>query len=355
MSNETNETETEDATPGIEWPSPPPQRTHPPSELPPRHENTSLQSQSGSIPSVIRGWYAPPAPWQVQSNSPATPATPKTSQTAGQAAGQTANLTPSQIAGQTPIQIADQTPRQTVAQTPNKISRASPLSTEDDLELLRIAIYYKDRFTNMKGNAALYEAIAEIWRANTGRNISHQTVHKHVTDRLKEHAAILAIPEAGRARMNATETAIFDYANEIYEVLQHNLVAEERRKELASAGTKPQTNTDSVRDDVADELVQRARDKRPRNPANSSQEENERPTARPRTRPPSPPADSPSLHTEMALFLSMMNSRAASEASTAAKRSDITRLERRIDSMAATMDGMMGLLRTLVQRQPRSN
>ncbi|KAJ5493934.1 hypothetical protein N7463_010021 [Penicillium fimorum] len=254
------------------------------------------------MPSMIRGWYAPPAPWQVQSTSPEMPAT-------NQTAGQTASLTPNQIAGETS--------GQTAGQTPNKIPRASPLSTEDDLELLRIAVYFKERFTNMKGNAALYEAIAEIWRANTGRNINHQTVHKHVTDRLKEHAAILAIPEAKRARMNATETAIFDYANEIYEVLQHNLVADKQRKELASAGTKPQTNTDSVRDDVADELVQQARDKRPRDPPNSMQDESERPTARSRTRPPSPPADSPSLHTEMALFLSMMNSRAASEATAA--------------------------------------
>ncbi|KAJ5434118.1 hypothetical protein N7491_004713 [Penicillium cf. griseofulvum] len=236
-----------------------------------------------------------------------------------------------------------------------KIPRASPLSNEDDLELLRIAVYYKDRFTSMKGNANLYEAIAEIWRANTGRNISHQTVHKHVTDRLKEHAAILAIPEASWARMNAVEAAIFAYANEIYEVLQHNLVADEQRKELARAGTKPQTHVDSVRDDMADELVQRSRDKRPRDPASSSQEEIERPTTRPRTRPPSPPTSSPSLQAEMALFLSMMNSRAASEASTGAKRSDITRLERRIDSMAATMDSMMGLLRTLVQRPPGSS
>lgn len=57
----------------------------------------------------------------------------------------------------------------------------------------------------------------------------------------------------------------------------------------------------------------------------------------------------------MAIFLSMMNSRAAIEASTGAKKEDITRLEARIDSMAATMEGMMALLRTLTQRPPWPN
>ncbi|KAJ5511908.1 hypothetical protein N7453_004011 [Penicillium expansum] len=156
--------------------------------------------------------------------------------------------------------------------------------------------------------------------------------------------------------MNATEDAIFDCANEIYEVLQEKIVAEERRKGLATrADTKAQASTESVQYDVADGLVQQARDKRPRDPANSTEDESERPTARPRTLPPSPAPSSPSLHTEMALFLSMMNSRAAIEASTGAKKEDITRLEARIDSMAATMDGIMALLRTLAQRPPRSN
>lgn len=67
--------------------------------------------------------------------------------------------------------------------------------------------------------------------------------------------------------------------------------------------------------------------------------ESERPTARPRTLPPSPLPSSPPLQTEIALFLSMMNSRAALEASTGAKKEDITRLETRMDSMAVTMEG----------------
>ncbi|KAJ5158348.1 uncharacterized protein N7500_007999 [Penicillium coprophilum] len=348
-----NETETQDTTPdSTEWPTLPPQGTHPSNQPPPRHENN--QSHSGSLPPVIRGWYAPPAPWQVQPNCPATP-------TPSQMTGQTAGQTPSQTAGHTPIQIFDQTSALTAGQTPSKISRASPLSTEDDLQLLCIAVHYKSRFTNMKGNASLYESIAETWRADTGRNISHQTVHKHVTDRLKEHAAILAIPEAGRARMNATEAAIFDYANEIHEVLQQNLRAHERRKMLASAAPKPRDYIRSMEDGIADGLVRRARDKRHRNPVNSTREEaSGRPTARPRIRPPSPPTSSQSLQAEMAIFLHRLNSQAASEAaaseaSAAASRSDITRLERRIDSMAATMDGMMSLLRTLAQRQPGSN
>ncbi|OQE40986.1 hypothetical protein PENCOP_c005G07566 [Penicillium coprophilum] len=335
-----DETETQGTTPhSTKWPTPPPQRTHPSSQPPPRHENN--QSHSGSMPSVIRGWYAPPAPWQVQPNCPATPTT---SQTAGQ------------TAGHTPIQLFDQTPALTAGQTPNKISRASPLSTEDDLQLLRIAVHYKSRFTNMKGNATLYESIAETWRADTGRNISHQTVHKHVTERLKEHAAILAMPEAGRARMNATEAAIFDCADEIHEVLQQNLRAHEQRKMLASAAPKPRENTRSMENSEAGDLVRRTRNKRHRNPVNSTREEaSGRPTARPRIRATSPPTSSQSLQTEMAIFLKNLNSQAASEASAAARRSDITRLERRIDSMAATMDGMMGLLRTLAQRQPGSN
>ncbi|KAJ5789782.1 uncharacterized protein N7518_006793 [Penicillium psychrosexuale] len=125
----------------------------------------------------------------------------------------------------------------------------------------------------MKGNAVLYEAIAEVWRADTGQKISHQTVHKHITDRLKEHSAILAIPEPDRAKLNATEAAMFDYANEIYEVLQENAVAEQRRRDLtARADTKAQAGTDSVRDDTADELVQPAREKRPRDPVDSREE-----------------------------------------------------------------------------------
>ncbi|KAJ5950582.1 uncharacterized protein N7479_008995 [Penicillium vulpinum] len=357
-----DETETQNTTPdSIGWPTSPRQGVQPPTEPPPRNEATSLQSQSGAVPPVIRGWYAPPAPWQVQSNSPATP-TP--SQTASQnaapptvppvsptvaqivapatipSAAPTVGQTPSQILGQMPNQLLSQT----LGQTPSKAPRASPLSTEDDLELLRIAVYYKDRFTSMKGNASLYESIADVWRANTGRNINQQTVHKHVTERLKVHGAILSIPKADRARMNATEAAIFDYANEIYEVLQQNLRANEQRKEFASVGTRPQISTNSAGDGMADESVQRARDKRPINEAN--------PTQVGMLKPPTPPI---SLHTEMALFLSMMNTRAASEASTAAKRSDITRLERRIDSMAATMDGMMALLRTIAHRQSGSN
>ncbi|KAJ5826888.1 hypothetical protein N7447_003651 [Penicillium robsamsonii] len=185
----------------------------------------------------------------------------------------------------------------------------------------------------MKGNVAFYEAIAEIWSANTGRNISHQTVHKHVTDRLKEHAAILAIPEARRARMNATETVIFDYANEIYEM-------NDGRSSLVQVLSLRQIPT----------LEQEIKGLETRQILCKKRASNN-----PGTRPPSPPAESPLLHTEMALFLSMMNSRAVSEALTAAKRSDITRLEHRINSMAATMGGMMGLLRTLVQRQPRLN
>ncbi|KAJ5480152.1 hypothetical protein N7530_005661 [Penicillium desertorum] len=51
----------------------------------------------------------------------------------------------------------------------------------------------------------------------------------------------------------------------------------------------------------------------------------------------------------MALFLSLMNTQAAREASTGAKKEDITRLEARIDSMAATMEGMMALLRTYTE------
>jgi hypothetical protein len=271
-----NETETQDTTTAksIEWPTSAPEGTSPPTEPPSHPQKTNLQSQSGAVPSVIKGWYVPTGPW-AQLDSPSTPSTPTTSQIASQTpptAGETASLTRSQVAGQTPIQMAGQSAGQSAGQMP-KVPRASPLSNEDDLELLRIAVYYKDRFTSMKSNAALYEVIAEIWRANTGRNISHQTVHKHVTDRLKEHAAILAIPEASRARMNTLETAIFDYANEIYEVLQHNLVADERRKELARAGTKPQTHANSVQNDMADEIVQqRGRNKRPRDSASSSYE-----------------------------------------------------------------------------------
>lgn len=67
--------------------------------------------------------------------------------------------------------------------------------------------------------------------------------------------------------------------------------------------------------------------------------ESERPTARPRTLPPSPLPSSPPLQTEIALFLSMMNSQAALEALTGAKKEDITRLETRMNSMAATMEG----------------
>ncbi|CAG8907912.1 unnamed protein product [Penicillium egyptiacum] len=298
------------------------------SDVPPGHESTAFKSQPDPMPPVIRGWHARPAPWEVQFGPPARPTHSQTTSPTGQFSSQTAG----------------------------KITRASPLTTEDDLNLLRIAVNYKDRFTTMKGNSVLYEAIAEVWRADTGRKISHQTVHKHITDRLKEHSAVLAIPETSRPKMNATEAAIFDYANEIYEVLQENTVAEERRRDLAArADTKARAYTDSVRDDIADELVQRARDKRPRNPENSGQEESERPTARPRTLPPSPSPSSPSLQTEMALFLSMMNSRAAIEASTGAKKEDITRLEARIDSMATTMEGMMALLRTLTQRLPRAS
>lgn len=57
----------------------------------------------------------------------------------------------------------------------------------------------------------------------------------------------------------------------------------------------------------------------------------------------------------MVLFLSLIKTREALEASTGAKKEDITRLEARIDSMAATMEGMMALLRTLAQRLPRPN
>lgn len=162
------------------------------------------------------------------------------------------------------------TPSQTASPTSSRATRASPLTTEDDLNLLRIAVDYKDRFTTMKGNAVLYEANAEVWRAHAGQNISHQTVHKHITDRLKEHSAILAIPEPDRAKLNATEAAMFDYGNEIYEMLQENAVAEQRRRDRrARADTKAQASTDSVRDDTADELEQPAREKRPRNPVDS--------------------------------------------------------------------------------------
>ncbi|KGO68239.1 hypothetical protein PITC_046650 [Penicillium italicum] len=300
------------------------QGTTPQNDLPP-HERTTFEPQSGSIPSVIRGWHARPTPWQVQFTSPAGP-------------------TPSQ------------TGSPTASQTAIKITRASPLTTEDDLKLLRIAVNYKDRFTTLKGNAVLYEAIAEVWRADTGRNVNHQTVHKHITDRLKEHSAIIATPETARPKMNATEAAIFDVTNEIYQALQEKIVAEERRKALAArADAQVQTHTDSVRNDVAGGLVQRVRDKRPRDPEISTVEESERPTARPRTLPPSPAPSTPSLQTEMALFLRMMNSRAAIEASDGAKKEDITRLEARIDSMAATMEGIMALLQALTQRPPRSN
>lgn len=187
-------------------------------------QETAFESQPDSMPSVIRGWHARPAPWQVQFTSPARP---------------------------TPSQTVSPTTGQTTSQTVRNITRASPLTTEDDLNLLRIAVHYKDRFSTMKGNAALYEDIAKVWRADTGRKVNHQTVHKHITDRLKEHRALISIPEADRPKMSATEDAIFDHANEIYEVLQEKLVAEARRKELV------------------DESVPRGRDKRPREPENS--------------------------------------------------------------------------------------
>lgn len=285
------------------------QGTTPQSDPSPQ-ETTAFESHPDSMPPVIRGWHARPATWQVQFTSPSRP---------------------------TPSQTVSSTASQTASQTVGNITRASPLTTEDDLNLLRIAVHYKDRFTTMKGNAVLYGAIAKVWRADTGRKINHQTVHKHITDRLKEHRALISIPETSRPKMNATEAAIFDHANEIYEVLQEKSVAEAQRKGLV------------------DELVPRGRDKRPREPENYREGESERPTARPRPLPPSPAPASPSLQTEMALFLSMMNSRAAIEASTGVKKEDITRLEARIDSMAATMEGMMALLRTLSQRPPRPN
>lgn len=186
-------------------------------------ETTAFESQPDSVPPVIRGWHARPAPWQVQFTSPARP---------------------------TPNQTVSPTAGQTASQTVRSISRASPLTTEDDLNLLRIAVHYKDRFTTMKGNAALYEDIAKVWRADTGRKVNHQTVHKHITDRLKEHRALISIPETGRPKLSTTEAAIFGYANEIYEVLREKSVAEAQRKGLV------------------DELVQR-RDKRSREPENS--------------------------------------------------------------------------------------
>ena len=72
----------------------------------------------------------------------------------------------------------------------------------------------------MKGESVIYAVNAKVWKADTGREISNQTVHKHVTDRLKEHSSILTIPETSRLQMNASEGTIFEYANEIYEVLQ---------------------------------------------------------------------------------------------------------------------------------------
>ncbi|KAJ6180908.1 hypothetical protein N7519_011369 [Penicillium mononematosum] len=202
-------------------------------DAPPGHENTAFESQPDSMPPVIRGWHARPAPWQMQFGPP---------RKANPWSNRQSNC------------------------------RTSPLTTEDDLNLLRIAVDFKDRFTTMKGNYVLYEAIA------------------------KEHSAILAVPETSRPKRNATEDSIFEYAGKIYEALQEHSVAEARRKDLvARAVTKAQTHTDSVRDDRADELVQRARDKRPRSPENSPREENERPKARPRRLPPSPSPSSPSL------------------------------------------------------------
>lgn len=199
------------------------QGTTPQSDPSPQ-ETTAFESQSDSMPPVIRGWHARPAPWQIQFTSPARSTH---SQTVSPTAGQNSS------------------------QNVRNISRASPLTTEDDLNLLRIAVHYKDRFTTMKGNAALYEDIAKVWRADTGRKVNHQTVHKHITDRLKEHRGLLSIPETSRVKLSTTEAAIFGYANEIYEVLQEKSVAEARRKGLV------------------DELVQRGRDKRPREPENS--------------------------------------------------------------------------------------
>lgn len=217
-----------------------------PSADPSLHESTAFKPPPGAMPPVIRGWHARPATWQVQFTSPERPTPSQTASPTGQTAGQTT--------GQ--IQIA--------GHTASKTTRSSPLTTEDDLNLLSIAVCFKDQFTTMKGNSALYEGIAEVWRADTGRRISHQTVHKHVTDRLKEHSAIVTIPETDRPKMNDTEAAMFAHANEIYEVLQQNIVAEERRRDLAArVVTKAQACTDSVRDDIAG-VVQRARDKRPR-------------------------------------------------------------------------------------------
>jgi hypothetical protein len=55
----------------------------------------------------------------------------------------------------------------------------------------------------------------------------------------------------------------------------------------------------------------------------------------------------------MGLFLSLINTRVALELS--AKKKDMTRLEARIGSMAATTEAMMASLRTLTQRLPRPN
>ncbi|OQE20209.1 hypothetical protein PENFLA_c017G09758 [Penicillium flavigenum] len=122
--------------------------------------------------------------------------------------------------------------------------------------------------------------------------------------------------------MRATEAAILDYANEIYEALQQKLAAQRQRKELASVDATAQAYTDPVRDNMADELVQRASEKRARNQANISQEESERPATRLRSLPPSPSPSSPSLQTEMALFLNRLNSAATSEAASAAAKKE---------------------------------
>jgi hypothetical protein len=55
------------------------------------------------------------------------------------------------------------------------------------------------------------------------------------------------------------------------------------------------------------------------------------------------------------LLLSLINTRVALEVSAGAKKEDMTRLKARIGSMAATMEAMMALLRTLTQRLPRPN